>query len=181
MPLSSTHKQILHTPPCPISTATYPSILYKLIAWYVHFRTDSPIINSHNTMTTVFWSHLNYRINPCFERKLERRLFWRWIWLVQLVKTAALRVGCSNSLPGNSTWLRGTVGPNSGLIESSFSLAHLNLAWRHQWPQCLSQTYVLFSVVTGVPTQCSKEVWIKNWTMDGKFGQALVVSHRMSP
>lgn len=85
------------------------------------FQSRKSIRNFHDTMTAIFWSHLNYRITSCFERKLERMLFWRWIGLVQLVKETALGVGCSKPLPGSFPWLQSSLGPSSDSWEDAFA------------------------------------------------------------
>lgn len=113
-----------------IWTVSCCSMLYELVTQSLQFRAENLIMNSHDTMTAVFWPHLNYRIISCFEITVERRLFWRCIGAVQLVKSTDFRVGCSNSFPGSSMWLQSAVGSRCDLMGSSFSLAHQGCHWK---------------------------------------------------
>lgn len=88
------------------------------------FRADDPITNSHDTMTAVLGSHLNYRLTSCFERKLEGDCSGGGLVWFSLLKPQLYEWAVWTHFLGSCPWLQSTVGSSSVLMRTSFSLFH---------------------------------------------------------
>lgn len=114
-----THRHQISTSPLTPSELHLPSLCCTSA-----FRADNPITNSHDTMTAVLGSHLNYRLTSCFERKLEGDCSGGGLVWFSLLKPQLWEWAVWTHFPGSSTQLQSAAGPSSVLMRTSFSLSH---------------------------------------------------------